>query len=318
MVGKREMSSATRKTRLPRKDGTTHLHISSTLSTITLVAFTPKTMKNIRNLFSNQNQNPIPSSSPAFATPVHPIRPRNVDPVSAPQLKPTILPILLPPATLRPHAFRTLTNKYNLNFRPSALVALATFIGRHCGSGWREEGLAEGVLEEVARNWKKLYGETIIDGDGDNLKNILKSLETFMVGGKVVQGKSSLSRQGSFAVNGIDGQEKQIEVAHRAALQSETSFGMSSLDVNDEEDDEASKDPRDWLKLIDAYSQPRLTYNATKKHFERYIRSQTIVALHRMANSLQKHFQTIAISTAFSKNRALPPAISPSPPAHTA
>ncbi|KAF2101919.1 hypothetical protein NA57DRAFT_53863 [Rhizodiscina lignyota] len=224
-------------------------------------------MANIRNHFSNQN--PIPSSSPAFATPVHPIRSRDIAPVPAPQLKPTILPILLPPAVLRPHAFRTLTNKYNLNFRPSALGALATFIGRHCGSGWREAGLAEGVFEEVARSWKRLYGEAIIDGDGENLKNILKSLETCMVGGKIVQGKSSLSRQSSFALNGVDSQGSQVDAPQRPALQSETSFGISALNVNDEEDEDALRDPRDWIKLVDAYSQPRLVYNATKKHFER-------------------------------------------------
>src|ERR1700723_1369667 len=99
--------------------------------------------------------NPIPSSSPAFSTPIHPIIPRRTVPIPAPltlkaaasPLKPTILPILLPPATLRPLAFRTFTKKHNLTLTSSALQALATFIGRNCGSGWREEGLAERVLE---------------------------------------------------------------------------------------------------------------------------------------------------------------------------
>ena len=41
-----------------------------------------------------------------------------------------------------------------------------------------------------------------------------------------------------------------------------------SLDVDDEEDDE-NKDPRKWLKVIDAYEMPRLVYNVAKNHFDR-------------------------------------------------
>src|ERR1700738_842397 len=82
--------------------------------------------------------NPIPSSSPAFATPAHPIRPFTV---TAPLPKPIVLPILLPPATLRPLAFRTFTKKHSLTLTSSALQVLANFIGRHCGSEWREQGL---------------------------------------------------------------------------------------------------------------------------------------------------------------------------------
>jgi DNA polymerase epsilon subunit 2 len=218
----------------------------------------------------NQNQNPIPSSSPAFGTPVHPIRPRNDAPLPPIQLKPTILPVNLPPAILRPHAFRTLTNKYNLNFRPSALAALAQFIGKHCGSGWREEGLAEGVLEEVAKSWKKQYGDAIVDGDGDRLKYILKSVESCMVGGKLIQGKSALSRQSSFATGEGNGTALQNEGPGRPSLNTETSFGMSELQVADGDDEDASKDPRDWITLVNSFLQPRLAYNPTKKHFEKY------------------------------------------------
>lgn len=225
----------------------------------------------ISAIFNRPENTNVPSSSPAFATPVHPVRPRNDAAIPAPpQLKATILPIILPPATLRPHAFRTLTNKYNLNFRPSALTALATFIGKHCGSKWREEGLAEGVLEEVAKSWKKQYGDAIVEGDGEKLKGILKSLESCMSGGKVIQGKSGLSRQGSFAIGAGDGLSIQSEGPGRPALSKENSFGISNLHVDDPDDEEASKDPRDWINLIDAFKQPRLVYNVTKKHFEKY------------------------------------------------
>ncbi|KAI6859548.1 hypothetical protein KC318_g21548, partial [Hortaea werneckii] len=125
--------------------------------------------------------NAAPSSSPAFGTPLHPLPPtQRAPPPPPPAFKapavPTILPILLPPPTLRPLAFRTFTKKHNLTLNSSALQALATFIGRHCGSGWREEGTGERVLEEVAKLWKAESGGVIVE-DGTKLKGILKTLE---------------------------------------------------------------------------------------------------------------------------------------------
>ncbi|CAG5159048.1 uncharacterized protein ALTATR162_LOCUS5386 [Alternaria atra] len=211
----------------------------------------------------------IPSSSPAFGTPVHPINPRRTAPIRAPPaLKPvgksTVLPILLPPATLRPLAFRTFTKKHNLTLTSSALQALATFVGKHCGSGWREEGLAEKVLEEVAKSWKKCGGQVIVEGDNETLKGILKTLEGSMSGGRVVQG-STLGRQSSFNF----GPEIAGQI-NRPNLDSTSSFGMSSLEVQDkDEEEDLLKDPREWMKVIGAFEQPKLIYNATQKHFEK-------------------------------------------------
>lgn len=224
------------------------------------------------------SENPIPSSSPAFGTPVHPINPRRVAPIrAAPALKaaskPTVLPIILPPATLRPLAFRTFTKKHNLTLTSSALQALATFIGRHCGSGWREEGLAEKVLEEAAKSWKKCGGQVIVEGEGDMLKGILKTLEGSMSGGRILAG-SSLSRHGSMNL-GADGNAMQLDMGapKRPGIESQGSFGMSSLEVEDkDEEEELLKDPREWMKVIGAYEQPRLVYNVAQKHFEKYAR----------------------------------------------
>ncbi|KAF1835650.1 DNA polymerase epsilon subunit B [Decorospora gaudefroyi] len=213
----------------------------------------------------------ILSSSPAFGTPVHPINPRRTAPIRAPPgLKPvvksTVLPILLPPATLRPLAFRTFTKKHNLTLTSSALQALATFVGKHCGAAWREEGLAEKVLEEVAKSWKKCGGQVIVEGDNETLRGILKTLEGSMSGGRIVQG-STLGRQSSFNFG--------PEIAGgmtRPSLDSNTSFGMSSLQVEDAEDDEDEdmlKDPREWIKVIGAFEQPKLVYNVNQKHFEK-------------------------------------------------
>lgn len=211
----------------------------------------------------------IPSSSPSFGTPVHPLKPFNVN---AP--KAAILPILLPPATLRPLAFRTFTKKHSLTLTSSALQELASFIGRHCGSGWREEGLAERVLEEVARGWKSRNGGVIVEGASKELHEILKTLEGNMSGGKIVGQGRGLPRGDSMmdvSVGDAMNTRLGLRPATLARGDSNTSFGLSGLGVQeDAEDEEGADDPRAWLKVIDAYDQPRLVYNVDKKHFERY------------------------------------------------
>ena len=208
---------------------------------------------------------PIPSSSPAFGTPVYPIR--QTKKVAEPP-KPTILPILLPPATLRPLAFRTFTKRHNLTLTSSALQLFATFIGKHCGSGWREEGLAERVLDEVAKLWKKNGGCLIVDGVGDELKNVLRNIEGLMSGGKICQ-QSGLSRQASFALGDqeADG-DGAAPKGKPGGLERHDSLGLSTLNVDDSEENGESKDPRQWLKVVGAFDQPRLTYNVNQKHFE--------------------------------------------------
>ncbi|PVH94691.1 DNA polymeras-like protein epsilon subunit B [Periconia macrospinosa] len=216
----------------------------------------------------------IPSSSPAFGTPRHPIHPRRTAPIRAPPaLKPvvrtTVLPINLPAATLRPLAFRTFTKKHNITLTSSALAALADFIGKHCGSGWREEGLAEKVLEEVAKSWKRSTGQVIVEGDGQTLKDILKTLEGSMSGGRVVTG-SSLSRQSSFTFGQDANGQSGTGSEERPGLETNTSFGMSKLGVEDkDEEEDLLKDPREWIKIVGAFEQPKLVYNVSQRHFDR-------------------------------------------------
>ncbi|KAI5199930.1 hypothetical protein E4T39_06023 [Aureobasidium subglaciale] len=214
-------------------------------------------------------ENAVPSSSPAFGTPVHPIKPREkrIPPPAFKPSIPTILPILLPPPSLRPLAFRTFTKKHNLTLSSPALQSLATFVGKHCGSGWRERGTAEGVLEEVAKAWKKSGGSLIVN-DGALLNNILKTLEGLMSGGKVAQTKTTLSRQGSFAFAG----ESQ-ELPRRPSL-ADSSFQSQDIDQDDDAD---IRDPRAWIKVVSAFDQPRLSYNVHKKHFEKITTKSTLL-----------------------------------------
>jgi len=215
----------------------------------------------------------MPTSSPAFGTPVHPIRVTRPSELS----KPSILPILLLPATLRPLAFRTLTKKHDLTLTSSALQLLATFIGKHCGSGWREEGLAEKVLDEAAKSWKKSGGGVIVPGEGDELKNILRTIEDSMSGGKV-SSRSALSRSSSSvpALSDKDAAASEITTNGLGREDSQASLGMSSLDPEDDGNASEDKDPRKWVKIVGAFEQPRLTYNVSQKHFETAITTPSL------------------------------------------
>ena len=229
----------------------------------------PKSASIFKPPFTPRPGNSIPSSSPAFATPAQPLR--LVD--QAPQpAKTNVLPIVLPPATLRPLAFRTFTKKHSFTLTSSALQVLATFIGRHCGTEWREEGLAEMVLEEVARSWKNRNGGVIVDGVGEELKAILKNLEGSMVAGRIVANRD-LSRQNSLSMTSSQHAEVlQKDLGVRSKLlareDSSSSFGMSGLDVEEDENDESLLDLRKWLKVVDAFEQPRMIYSVGKKHFD--------------------------------------------------
>ena len=218
----------------------------------------------------------IPSSSPAFATPVHPIN-RNRD--GKKLVRPaqsSILSVSLPPATLRPVAFRIFTKKHNLNLTASALQALATFIGKQCGSRWRDEGLAESVLEEVAKSWKRRGGGLIVEGESKDLHAILQEIEGVMEGGRI-QRESPISRTNSNALSddGTNG-APTLPLLSRgpsglSRVDSQTSLGLSTLEV-DEQSEEHRKDSKYWFRIIGAFDQPRLTYNAEKRHFEQLSR----------------------------------------------
>lgn len=197
----------------------------------------------------------VPSSSPGFGTPAHPLRNNKPNILST---KTSILPILLPPSTLRPVAFRTITRKHNLTISSSALQILASFVGKNCGAGWREEGLAERVLDEVAKSWKKAGGGVIIEeGKGASLKAILQALQSNMSGGRVLPGKVAASTD--------EGSESPVGHArdHRH-------FELQTSTATDDDDDDHGLPlcARHWLKIIHAYDMPRLTYNIDKKYFE--------------------------------------------------
>ncbi|RKF59967.1 DNA polymerase epsilon subunit B [Erysiphe neolycopersici] len=215
-------------------------------------------------------QNLIPSSSPAFETLARPI---------VPVPAASILPIILPPATLRPIAFRVFTKKHSLTLSSSALQSLATFIGRHCGTEWRESGLAEPILEEIAKSWKARNGSVIVDGEHKDLKEIMKILGVCMVGGRIISPRE-LSRRNSLVSESIENVETNnsklsIRSHHLGTGNNHLRLGSSETSL-DEENLENYRDPRTWLKVIDAFEQPRLTYNVDKKYFDRETKKPTV------------------------------------------
>lgn len=219
------------------------------------------------------------SSSPGFGTPAYPIverqRPAPRQPFAAQTTTTnvqTVLPILLPPQTLRPVAFRTLTKKHNLTLTSSGLGVLATFVGKFCGSGWREDGLAERALDEIAKSWKRNGGGLIVeDGPDKKLTNILKTLEPCMSGGRLDAGK--LSRQNS-SVGSLSRSNSLLNRPEASRDDSQTSLGLSGLNVEDdsqfeqEESDGSQLDPRQYLKIVSAFNQPRFSYSTSKKSLE--------------------------------------------------
>ncbi|KFX99050.1 hypothetical protein O988_04073 [Pseudogymnoascus sp. VKM F-3808] len=180
-----------------------------------------------------EKENPIPSSSPAFSTPHHPVRGGLDGPI------PSILPIELPIAILRPVAFRVLTKKHGLTITSSALQKLTTFIGRNCGSKWRE-GLAEAVLNFVAQHCKDT-GRVIIDAPDDQeyLGTVFKELSGRMKGGRITHELR------------IDGPNP----ARGPAKPGDTTGNLSDI--------------RSHMKVIGAREQPRLLYNFKTKHFDK-------------------------------------------------
>ncbi|KAJ5142090.1 DNA polymerase alpha/epsilon subunit B [Penicillium atrosanguineum] len=201
---------------------------------------------------------PIPSSSPAFGTPARPFR---IPKGHAPPTKTSILPILLPPSTLRPVAFRTFTRKHNLTISSSALQTLAVFVGKHCGSGWREEGLAEKVLDEVAKIWKRAGGGVIVEeGKGASLKAILQTLEGSISGGRVIAGKVNQDGSAKSTI-GVDAGRLEMSNDHSQGV-----FTKQGDAIEDES--QLPLHSRHWLKVIEAFDLPRLTYNIDKKYFE--------------------------------------------------
>lgn len=115
-----------------------------------------------------------------------------------------------------------------------------------------------------------------MEGASPELKDMLKNLEGNMSGGKIMTGPRGITRQNSLMLEPTedsDHSKTRLGLRPTASLtrdDSQASFGMSSIGLDEEPDDEELQDVRRWLKVINAFDQPRYTYNVAKKHFEKY------------------------------------------------
>ncbi|KAF3215654.1 DNA-directed DNA polymerase epsilon, subunit B [Orbilia oligospora] len=224
---------------------------------------------------------PAPPSSSAVnlsSDPFHPLnssqfpapRPREAPPrgqPTRPAAPPRILAVDIPASSLRPLAFRIFTKKHNLTLKSEALALLCSFIGRKCGADWKTSGSAEKLLEEVARTWKRNEGAAAILVDGSEaLKAVIRDLE---VEGPSANKSSLLTRGESFDFAGASGmnaaslggddEEGSSQQLQSAQMVISSKTGPNLEDIN----------PRDYIQVVDAFTQPKYKYNQSRKQFER-------------------------------------------------
>lgn len=125
------------------------------------------------------------------------------------------------------------------------------------------------MLDAAAKSWKRNGGGLIISDEGDEFARVLKNIEGSMSGGRISE-HSSLSRQSSFTFGESDLPDLPNDpgalVNGHSSLSRQDSLRLSGFAVKD--DQEAALEPRKWLKVVNAFDQPRLKYNVNKKHFE--------------------------------------------------
>lgn len=118
----------------------------------------------------------------------------------------------------------------------------------------------------------------IIGGEDESLSSILRNIESSIVEGQTAQVDDS-DRQQRFIIDPpLSSEDHQVcneasEILNRE--DSQASLGLPALHIGDDDkddhdadDDGQPKDLRRYLKLIQAFDQPRLWYNSTQKHFE--------------------------------------------------
>jgi len=162
----------------------------------------------------------------------------------------TFLPVQIELSHFRPIAFRIFTKKHNLTLKSDALAVLAEYIGRKCGSEWRV--LGEPILDEIARAWTRAEGTSSqgvanLDSnplvEGDLLVPVLKTLEV-----------PHISRSTSFML--------QSSQPNPSLYESQS--GDSTPTVHSS----SAIDPIQFFSVIDAFTQPKYTYNSTTKSFQ--------------------------------------------------
>ncbi|KAF3939292.1 hypothetical protein ABW19_dt0200127 [Dactylella cylindrospora] len=223
----------------------------------------------------------VPLNSSQFPAPRAREAPPKGQP-SRPAAPPRVLAVEIPASSLRPLAFRIFTKKHNLTLKSEALALLCGFIGRRCGADWKTSGSAEKLLEEVARTWKRNEGAAAILVDGnDALKAVIRDLDVEGSGGSKV---SLLTRNESFDFAGAEGLPTDTPEDSTPSSQQASQTIISSKAIGPDLDD---INPRDYLHIVDAFTQPKYKYNATRKQFERFVNACSLPLQLRLVDSLK-------------------------------
>ncbi|KAH0610543.1 uncharacterized protein H6S33_012070 [Morchella sextelata] len=174
---------------------------------------------------------------------------------------PRILAVEIPPSILRPVAFRVFTKKHNLTLKSDALALLCAFVGRRCGADWRDSGMGERLLDEIARQWRRNEGAqgVLVDG-GEALRSVIRGMEVPGAGGAGA-GAGELLRVGAGVESSqLWGAEVEAHVAEAVG----GGGGGGAVDVEG-----GAVDGKRFLKVVDAFAMPKWAYNPLKRGFEK-------------------------------------------------
>lgn len=134
------------------------------------------------------------------------------------------------------------------------------------------------MLDDVAKAWKKNGGGVIVGGEDEYLAAILRNVESSLVEGQSAQLDGLDRHQRSVLrapASNEDLKPRNESPGVFSREDSQSSLGLPGLhigyddeDAYDADDSDQLRDPRRYLKVIQAFEQPRLWYNWTQKHFE--------------------------------------------------
>lgn len=115
----------------------------------------------------------------------------------------------------------------------------------------------------------------IVGGEDEYLPRILRNIESSLIPGTLSSHFDGLDRQQSqiFGVSTLsEVPQTRTESRLLAREDSQTTLGLhiekDDEDGHDTDGNSQANDPRRYLKVIQAFEQPRLWYNRTQKHFE--------------------------------------------------
>ncbi|EEP80833.1 predicted protein [Uncinocarpus reesii 1704] len=184
------------------------------------------------------------------------------------------------------------------------------FVGSNCGRGWREDGLAEILLDEVARTWKNAGGGAIVEeATQPSLRKILDSLESRVSDGQLhlLPGKAhsnTSSKNDDLLVTDTSSAlyDKMDDPNSRASTLASDNLLLS--------------DPGKWFRVINAFEQPRVIYDSDRRHFVMSPFSSSLLPsscdrIETFRDRYNRVYQRVLRNNAFRKPSNISPAFRP-------